>query len=128
MTLDRKYKYKGSFFFPRKLTNDLLNGFITFDQYALLTVYVGLADWDYKHADFSVCKFTNKTLGKLINRLNKNKIGFNKRILEIKNYIEIIHLSGNNELVKIKNPELYFNVRKPSKNDSISRNQDTYKI
>lgn len=128
MILDKQFKYKGFYYFQRELINDLFNKKITFDQFALLAIYIGLADWENRHKDFAICKLSNNTLGDRVVGLNKNKISFNKRILWIKNYIEIIHMPGNNEFVKIINPEQYFNKKNMPKSDSISPKQDRFKV
>lgn len=81
---------------------------LTFSQLGLLVIYVGYADWDNRHSkSFATTGISNRCLAKL-NGLNKDKIAMDKKILEIKRYIEVIKEKDNHEIIRIENPMNYY--------------------
>jgi hypothetical protein len=113
------FKLCGFYKIPRKLILDLFEGNLTFNQFGLLLIYVGLADWDKRHGkNYAVCKMSNRDLSKIIG-LNKTKVAYNKNILQIKRKLEIMYKKGNVEYVRILEPEQYFT-------DKVSKNKDNH--
>jgi hypothetical protein len=127
LPIDKLSKLRGFYKMPRDLILKLFSRDLTFNQFGLLVIYLGFADWDSTHRKFGTTNISNNELRKCIIGLDKNKIAVEKWILAGKNFIEIERLKSNAEIITIKNPKLYFPEKVSHRKDRLSSNKESNK-
>jgi hypothetical protein len=80
---------------------------LTAKQFALLNIYIAYADWDNTHKKFASTSISNRLVSTVVG-FNKDQVSRDKKILEIKGFIDIIKLEGNREKIILRKPKRYF--------------------
>jgi len=109
---------------------DLFRQKITFAQFGLLVIYAGLADWDFRHKAFAVTDISDRKFSNVLG-LGKDRVGFNRKILWAKGYIELLKGKNRSSRIKINRPEDFFHKPKGSVSahkDTMSKIGDTQKM